>query len=188
MALKIDIYPKNIELSDKTREFVEKKISRLDRYMPDIEETRVDLQYQRSMRNPADRQVAEITLRGRGYILRSEERADDLLTAIDMAVEKIQRKIERFKGKRVRGRGDGTPTGQGVADEVDAAEVGAESPRIARRKSFALTPMDEEEALDQMAALGHENFFIFYNTSTESINVIYARRDGTFGLIEPRMR
>ena len=72
--------------------------------------------FQKSMRNPSDRQVAQITLRGRGYILRSEERSDDLFTAIDTAIDHIQRKIERHKGKRSRGRGDGTPASEVASD------------------------------------------------------------------------
>jgi putative sigma-54 modulation protein len=109
MALEVAIFPKNMELTDRISEYVTKKISKLDRYLSDIEETRVDLAYQKSARNPSDRQVAQITIRGRGYILRTEERSDDIFS-VDMALEKMQRKIERLKGKRVRGRGDGTPT------------------------------------------------------------------------------
>jgi putative sigma-54 modulation protein len=108
MTLKVDIYPKNIELTEHIADYVNKKASKLDRYLSDIDEARVDLEFQKSMRNPADRQVAQVTLRGRGFILRSEERSDDLLTAIDTAIDHIQRKIERHKGKHARGRGDGT--------------------------------------------------------------------------------
>lgn len=187
MAAKVEIFPKNMEINDKTRDTILRKVNRLDRYIPDVNETRIDLDYQKSMRNPSDRQVAQITMRGRGYILRSEERAEDILSAIDLAVDKLQRKIERFKGKRDRGRGDGTPTGVGAPDPEAVPEAPLQE-RIVRRKTFELTPMDEEEALEQMAAVGHENFFIFYNTSTNSINVLYARRDGKYGLIEPTLR
>ncbi len=107
----------------------------------------------------------------------------------------MQRKIERFKGKRSRGRGDGTPAAE-VAPEVPVAEETAaegtretmeEAPIIARRKAFNLVPMDEMEALEQMNRLGHENFFVFYNANTNSVNVLYHRRDGTYGLIEPTL-
>ena len=186
MTLKVDIYPKNIELTERISEYVNKKVAKLDRYLGDIDEARVDLDFQKSMRNPADRQVAQITLRGRGYILRSEERSDDLLTAIDTAIDHIQRKIERHKGKRARGRGDGTPA-SAVAGEEQApvTEDEEEAPVISRSKKFTVVPMDELEALEQMKALGHENFFIFFNANTNSINVLYKRRDGTYGLIEP---
>ncbi len=185
MPLKVDIYPKNLELTDRISQYVNKKVSKLDRFLGDIDEARVDLEFQKSMRNPADRQVAQITLRGRGYILRSEERSDDLLTAIDTAIDRIQRKIERHKGKRARGRGDGTPASEVAPAEAAPVEEPSETPVISRRKRFTVVPMDEMEALEQMKALGHENFFIFYNANTNALNVLYQRRDGTYGLIEP---
>lgn len=189
MALEVAIFPKNMELTDRINEYVTKKITKLDRFLNDIEETRVDLDYQKSARNPLDRQVAQITIRGRGYILRTEERSDDIFSAVDLALEKMQRKIERFKGKRTRGRGDGTPTSE-VAPEADiatATEETEEAPIIARHKTFNLVPMDEMEAIEQMIRLGHENFFVFYNANTNSVNVLYRRRDGTYGLIEPTL-
>ncbi len=190
MALEVAIFPKNMELTDRISGYINKKISKLDRFLGDIDETRVDLAYLKSARNPSDRQVAQITIRGRGYILRTEERSDDIFTAVDLALDKMQRKIERFKGKRSRGRGDGTPAAE-VAPETpapaeEAAEV-EEAPVIARRKTFELVPMDEMEAIEQMIRLGHENFFVFFNANSNSINVLYRRRDGTYGLIEPTL-
>jgi putative sigma-54 modulation protein len=186
MAIKVDIYPKNLELTDRISEYVDKKVSKLDRYLPDIEETRVDLEFQKSMRSPTDRQVAQITIRGRGYILRTEERSDDIFSAIDLALEKMQRKMERIKGKRAHGRGDGTSAATIASPEVPALEPEPQ-PILARRKTFDLIPMDEMEAIEQMKALGHENFFVFFNVSTSSVNVLYARRDGTYGLIDPKL-
>lgn len=184
MALEVSIYPKNLELTNRINEYVNKKISKLDRFLSDIDETRVDLSYEKSARNPSDRQIAQITIRGRGYILRTEERSDDIFTAVDLALEKMQRKIERLKGKRERGRGDGTPTA-GVVVEAPVPVEEEAAPLIARRKTFALVPMDEVEALEQMSRLGHENFFVFFNITNNKINVLYRRRDGSYGLIEP---
>lgn len=188
MALEVAIFPKNIEITDRINEYVNKKISKLDRFLGDIDETRVDLSFQKSARNPSDRQVAQITIRGRGYILRTEERSDDIFTAVDLALEKMQRKIERFKGKRVRGRGDGMHASEVASAEPASPAVEQEvMPVIARRKSFTLAPMDEMEAIEQMIQLGHENFFVFYNANTNKINVLYRRRDGTYGLIDPNV-
>ena len=129
--------------------------------------------------------------RVKGYIYAesqtdAEERADDVFSAIDAAQEKMQRQIERFKGKRHHGRGDGTSASE-VAPEEVVEEVAENRPVIARHKEFELVPMDELEALDQMVLLGHENFFIFYNANTSKINVLYHRLDGTYGLIEPKV-
>ncbi len=187
MALEVAIFPKNLELTERISGYINKKISKLDRFLSDIEETRVDLAYEKSARNPSDRQVAQITLRGRGYILRTEERSDDIFTAVDLALEKMQRKIERFKGKRSRGRGDGTPAAEVAPQAPAQAEEAEAAPVIARRKTFDLVPMDETEAIEQMIQLGHENFFVFFNANTNSINVLYRRRDGTYGLIEPTL-
>lgn len=188
MTLKVDIYPHNMELTDRIRDYVTKKVAKLDRFLNDVDETRVDLDFQKSMRSPADRQVAQITLRGRGYILRTEERSDDLFAAVDAALEKMQRKIERYKGKRTRGRGDGVSAAEIAIPIAEGEEEEAEAqPIIARRKTFTLVPMDELEAIEQMSRLGHEDFFIFYNANTSAINVLYQRRDGSYGLIEPRM-
>ncbi len=192
MAIEVEIFPKNMELTDRISEYVTKKISKLDRFLNDIDETRVDLDYVKSARNPSDRQVAQITIRGRGYILRTEERSDDIFAAVDMALENMQRKIERFKGKRARGRRDGTPTSAVAASAAASAaelveEPVEEMPVIVRRKTFELVPMDEIEALEQMNQLGHENFFVFYNGSTNKINILYRRRDGTYGLIDPTL-
>jgi len=183
MAAKTDISVKNMVLTDRVKEYVEKKIPRLERLLPNIENIKFDLSYSKTMRNRSDREVAEITITGRGFILRTEERNADMLTAIDNAVDKMQRQIERFKGKRARGRGDGTPASEVVVPEEtpDASEP----IRIVRRKTFTLVPMDESEAIEQMALVEHEDFFIFYNINTNSINVLYKRNDGDFGLIEP---
>jgi putative sigma-54 modulation protein len=98
----------------------------------------------------------------------------------------MQRQIERFKGKRYHGRGDGASVSE-IVPEEELEETSEPSPVIARRKEFELIPMDEIEALDQMVLLGHENFFIFYNANTNKINVLYHRRDGTYGLIDPKV-
>ena len=185
MAVKVDIYTRNLELTEKIRDYVEKKASKLDRFLSNIEEVRVDLDFIRSARNAADRMIAQITIRGRGYILRAEESATDIYTAIDASMDKIQRRIDRYKGKRQRGRGDGTPASEVAPGEpIETEEV---TPVIARRKEFVLVPMDELEAIEQMSLLGHDNFFIFYNANTNSINVLYKRTDGSFGLIEPKI-
>ena len=189
MAIEVEIYSRNMEVTDRIQEYVEKKVSRLDRYLSGIEEGRVDLSYVQSARSAADRQVAQITIRGKGFILRSEERADDIFTALDAALEKMQRRIERYKGKRYRGRGDGRSAAEVVSPAEDfGTEVGSEEgPTIVRRKRFFLTPMDELEAIEQMQLLGHKSFFVFFNANTNSMNILYTRRDGNYGLIEPEI-
>jgi putative sigma-54 modulation protein len=185
MALEVEIYTRNMDVNDRIQDYVMKKVGKLDRYLPGIEEARVDLSYVKSARSSTDRQVAQITIRGKGFILRSEERADDIFAAMDTALEKMQRRIERYKGKRNKGRGDGKSAAEVAATPPTEEEVSETGPIIARRKAFHLQPMNELEAIEQMLLLGHENFFIFYNVNTNSINVLYRRRDNSYGLIEP---
>jgi putative sigma-54 modulation protein len=191
MAVKVDIRSNGFEVRDRLFDYVNKKAGKLDRYINDLDEVRVELTYAKSAKLTTDRFVAQITLLGKKIMLRSEERADDIYPAFDTAMDKIQRRIERFKGKRYRGRGDGVSVGQAALEmeqEVQMEEVAIEEePVIARRKKFILYPMDEYEAVEQSKLLGHEDFFVFFNMETNSVNVLYTRRDGTYGLIETEM-
>jgi len=187
MTLEVEVYGRNMEVTDRIQDYVTKKVTKLDRFLPGIDEARVDVAYVKSARSAADRQVAQITVRGKGFILRSEERGDDIFTAFDEALDKMQRRIERYKGKHYRGRGDGRSAADLVPDIVVDEDSGELGPVIARRKRFTMIPMDEMEALEQMALLGHESFFVFYNVNTNGVNVLYKRRDGSYGLIEPQI-
>lgn len=186
MANKIETLARNMRLTDNTREYVEKKAAKLERYLQEIDEIRVELSHAKTARSATDRQVAQITVRGKGFILRTEERADDIHAAFDSALDKMQRQIERYKGKHYHGRGDGRSAAEVIEGEwpVDD-ETGELLPLIARRKKFELVPMSEDEAVEQMKLLGHDNFFVFYNAEQNSIQVLYRRRNGTYGLIEP---
>lgn len=185
MAQKIETVARNMRLTDNTRDYVEKKAAKLERYLQEIEEVRVELSHVKSARNAQDRQVAQITVHGKGFILRSEERADDVHAAFDTALDKIQRQIDRYKGKHYHGRGNGRSAAEVAEEELPVDETGELLPLIARRKKFIVLPMTEDEAVEQMRLLGHDNFFIFFNAEQNSIQVLYRRRNGTYGLIEP---
>lgn len=187
MTVPVEVISKNMDVSERLQKYVDTKVAKLDRYLPGIEEARVDVTYEKAARSAADRQIAQITVRGKGFILRAEERADDIFAALDTALDKIQRRIERYKGKHYRGRGDGRSAAEVVAAAIEE-ELESEQPIIARRKKFMLVPMDEMEAIEQMNLLGHDNFFVFYNIKTNSINILYKRRDGSYGIIEPEIR
>lgn len=146
----------------------------------------MELAHYKVARDANDRNVAQVTVFGKGFTLRSEERADEALAAFDKALDKIQRQIERYKGKKHHGRGDGRSAAE-VAEEIIDDETGELSPLFAKRKKFVMYPMTEDEALVQMRNLGHDNFFVFYNAETSKINVLYRRRNGSYGLIEPEL-
>jgi putative sigma-54 modulation protein len=186
MSNKVEVQVRNIRLTERIEEYVNKKAGNLDHYLPAIDEVRVELSHHKAARDAKDRNVAQVTVHGKGFTLRSEERADETLAAFDQAVEKMQRQIERHKGKHYHGRGDGRSAAE-VADDVIDEETGELSPLIARKKKFILTPMTEDEAIVQMRDLGHDNFFVFFNAMTSKVNVLYRRRNGSYGLIEPEL-
>ncbi len=191
MAIEVFVKSNGFTVNDRLDDYVRSKALKLDRYITDLEEVRIELTSAQNAKLVTDRNVAQITLHGKKILLRAEERSEDIYIAFDAALDKIQRRIERFKGKRYRGKGDRTSLGEAAMEMMEeemAAEFEADvEPEIARRKKFILFPMDEYEAVEQMKLLGHENFFIFFNMETNSVNVLYTRRDGTYGLIETEM-
>lgn len=178
--MEIKLLTKNIEISDHLNQEVMAKVGKLDRFLEDIEEARVDIA-STNARSDDEREVVQITVRGKGFILRAEERAGDVVAALNMALDTIKRRIKRYKGKR----NDRWKRGPDLSEFDDFPEEEMDRPVIARRKQFVLRPMDEWEALEQMELLGHNNFFVFYNVQTDSINVLYRRHNDTYGIIQP---
>jgi putative sigma-54 modulation protein len=179
------IHGRNLTVTPRIQTYVERKIERLDRYMPNIAEVRVDLGEEKTNRM-GGRSVAQVTLRHvRGTILRAEERTDDIYAAVDAVVDKLYRQIERYKGKR-KHREDIQESFSGYETAVALEEGELETGNVIRRKRFSVTPMDEEEAVEQMSLLGHD-FFVFVNAETGRVNVIYQRKDGNYGLLEPEL-
>jgi putative sigma-54 modulation protein len=183
MTIKVEISTHNMDLSTRLEEYITKKAEKLDRHLEVLEEAKVDLVFEKTARNSMDRQIAQLTVRGKGVLLRAEERTDDIFAAFDTALERLSRQIERYKGRHYRGRGDGRSLADVPAEgaEPEPAEAGE---MISRRKAFRLTPMDELEAVEQMHLLGHDDFFVFLDATTQQVHVLYRRRDGTLGLIE----
>lgn len=184
--MELEIQAHNMDLTDRLRNYVEKKTARLDRYMPSLTTVRVDLSLENT-RSAVQRQVAQVTVRDdRGTILRAEERNSDIFAAIDAVLDKLYRQIERYRGKRkskYRGRPDELELGEPLPIEEELVD---EQPSIVRRKRFALYPMSSAEAVDQMELLGHD-FYVFFNSEEEAVNVLYRRRDGSLGLLQPEM-
>lgn len=170
---------KNLDVSDWLKDYVVKKIGKLDRYLPTLTEARVELALENT-RNIAQSQVVQVTLRNNGTILRGEERSSDFTAAVDAVAEKLTKQIDRYKTKRQRGRAMSERVEQPLPEE------GQDLPRIVRVKQFRTLPISEDEAIEQMELLGH-NFFVFFNRDRGALNVLYRRNDGNYGLIEPAM-
>lgn len=204
----VNVEGTNIKVTEEIEAYAREKLNRLDRYLPRIREVEVDLSHERTKRGE-DFVSAQITVRhSRGAILRAEEKTvADMKKAIDKAVDKMYRQIQRFKGKRNRkGRNRFTatieeldiaediPDVEEFVDEFEqlAAEYEASATDdddlpaipITRRKDIELNPMTEVEAIEQMELLGHD-FFMFFNADTRTINVIYRRERGDYGILVP---
>ena len=189
MTMNMIIQTHNVELTDWLRQYVEKKIGRLEKYMPDIDEVRVELR-EEPTRSASDRAVAQVTVRSRRTILRAEERTGDMFASIDAVSDKLERRIRRYKGKRARNHKRAiaeanimeetmSPVAELLAEEEEPLDGG-----IVRTKRFEVYPMDPLEAVEQMELLGHD-FFVFLNADEGQINVLYRRRTGDYGLLQP---
>ena len=179
----------NVELTDWLRQYVEKKIGRLERYLPDIDEVRVELR-EEATRSASDRAVAQVTVRSRRTILRAEERSGDMFASIDAVSDKLERRIRRFKGKRARNHKRAIAEANIIEETLNPAvgvleeEKESTNGSIVRTKRFEVYPMDPMEAVEQMELLGHD-FFVFLNADEGQINVLYRRRTGDYGLLQP---
>ena len=183
--MEILIHGRNLTVNPRIQSYVEKKVERLDRYMPDINSVRVDLAVEKNART-GDSNIAQLTLRhSRGTILRAAERTSDLFAAIDTVVDKMYRQIERFKGRRRHQQG---PLDQfaGYETAVDLTDEEMLTGKVMRRKELPLLPMHEEEAIEQLELLGHD-FFVFMNGSTGDINILYKRVEGGYGVLVPQI-
>jgi putative sigma-54 modulation protein len=186
----ISISVHNMDLTPRIKEYVERKAGRLDRYMPHLNDIQVELTSQNS-RSATDRQIAQMTVRDeRGTILRAEERDSDIFAAVDAVIDKLYSQIKRYRGKQLRNRRNGGDTTalDELPDELEEEGDDEETPAgsIVRRKRFPVRPMLAEEAIEQMELLGHD-FFVFYNTEEQAINVLYRRHEGDYGLIQPAL-
>ncbi|HRE47069.1 MAG TPA: ribosome-associated translation inhibitor RaiA [Aggregatilineales bacterium] len=187
--MQIQIHAKNVEVSGRLRDYAEKKLTHLEKYLPNI--ARIDLELaQERQKQGGERAVAQVTLRhSRGMILRAEDKSQaDMFAAIDLVMEKLNRQIGRYKGKRRRRAADRSEMidvelidAEALPEEAEVVEI---LPTIARRKQIEVSPMSEQEAMDQMELLGH-SFFVFFNAETQEFNVLYRRDEGDMGVIIP---
>lgn len=183
VEMNIVVKGKNLEITDALRAYVLKKIGRLGRYLDNITEAVVELSDEK-IKNAERRHVAQITLTADGTILRAEERATDLHSALDAVVDVIQRQIVRYKERLYQRHR--VPADWKAEGATEAQAVADEQPKVVRTKRFPVKPMSVEEAVEQMELLGHD-FFVFIEAMSGNINVLYRRKDGNYGLLEPEI-
>ncbi len=177
--MEVSVFARNMELTPHLREYVERKVEKLDRHLPVVEEARVELKVENT-RSADHRQVAQLTVRVRGTILRAEERTNDMFASIDTVMDKMYRQIARYKGKR-------QDRWHAAIEELPIEEpVEPPSGEIVRVKRFEIRPMSPEEAIEQMELLGHR-FYVFLNANADAVNIVYKRDDGNYGLLQPEL-
>ena len=176
----MQVIGKHLELSQEILSYVERRFDKLNRHLPDILESKVEII--RAMNKlPEHRYIVQVTLNSHGTLLRGEVRAADLFEAIDNAAKVMDRQIERYKG-RLHDKSRGLPHNIPLQEAVVPPPTG----KLVKSKKFAIKPMSAEEALEQMELLGHD-FFLFFDSTRGQINLIYRREDGDYGLIEPEL-
>ena len=166
---------KNLDITEGLRSAIEEKIGKLERYCTDTTEVHVTLSTEKN------RQKIEITIPMKGSIIRAEEVSSDMYVSIDLVEEVIERQLRKYKNKLIDKEQNAAHLSQSF---IEADDFEDEDIQIIRSKKFAMKPMDPEEACVQMELIGH-NFFVFRNSETDEVNVVYKRKGNTYGLIEP---
>ena len=173
--MKYIISGKNIDVTEGLKNSVYDKIGRLEKYFTPETEVHVTFNVEK------ERQKIEVTIPMKGNIIRAEQESTDMYVSIDLVVEIIERQLKKYKTKLI----DKKQSAEYFKPEyLDDEDLEDEEIKIIRSKRFAVKPMDPEEACIQMELLGH-NFFVFRNSETDDVNVVYKRKGSTYGLIEP---
>ena len=177
--MRLQVKGKNVELSPALKDYAQKKLGKLERHLNDSARVELELAAER---NPSigHNQVAEATIWTKGPVLRARESSHDMKASIDLLVDKLERQAQRLREKRRRG----AARNHGHVAARTLPESG--EPVIVKTKQFAVKPMSAEEAGLQLELIGHD-FFVFQNADTNDVNVVYRRRDGNYGLIEPQV-
>jgi putative sigma-54 modulation protein len=180
--MQLQVKGRNLEISDAIRSYAEQKLGKLERQLTD---PRVELELALE-KNPsiADNHVAEATIWTNGPVLRARESSSDMRASIDQLVEKLERQVNRYR-TRARSRRRRAARATGPPAESIPVIADEPEPRIVKTKQFAVTPMGPEEAVLHLELIGHD-FFVFRNAESSAVNVVYRRRDGEYGLIEPQ--
>ncbi len=180
-TMKVAVKGKNLDITPALRAYAEKKVSKFGKFVNGTQELIAEV----TLRVEREVHIAELTIDLKGLVLRGESRTNDMYASIDEAVDRVERQWNKFKTK-IQKRLQGPKISE-VAVQADNGfgNAAAEKAfRVVKKKRFSLKPMDVEEAIMQMELLGHD-FFVFTNVTSDEVNVVYKRREGNYGIIEP---
>jgi putative sigma-54 modulation protein len=174
--MRITVYGKNIDVTAGMKSMLEKKLSRMDKYFsPEADATA-------TMSTQKGKHILEVTIPINGTILRAEESTDDMYASIDLVVDKLESQLKKHKSKLEKKQKDHATIRFDFSSIPEEPKI--DEPSVVKTKRFPIKPMSPDEASLQMDLLGH-NFYVFLNSESEEVNVVYKRKDGNYGLIEP---
>ncbi|MGI6486155.1 MAG: ribosome-associated translation inhibitor RaiA [Thermoanaerobacterales bacterium] len=177
--MKVNVSGKNVTITNALKEYAVKKVGKIERFFEGELEAQVTLKVEK------DRHIVEVAVPMNGILLRGEAETHDMYSSIDLVIEKLEKQIEKYKTKLARSIKK-SPIKIKSTFEKRSNSKNQTEPKIVKVKRFAIKPMDTEEAIMQMDLLGHD-FFVFSNAISNEVNVVYKRRDGNYGLIEPEL-
>ena len=178
--MRYTISGKNINITPGLKDAVESKLGKLERYFSPDTEVQVTLSVEKG------RQKIEVTIPVKGSIIRAEQDSNDMYVSVDLVEEIIERQLRKYKTKLIAKQQGGHDFRQEFI-ESDTSAAESDEIEIVRTKRFGIKPMFPEDACIQMELLGH-NFYVFSNAETDEVNVVYKRKNGTYGLIEPEFQ
>lgn len=184
----IQIKTQNVRLTDHLRAYIEQRVGKLDSVNEKTTDAKIELRAEHP-RSGGEQFIAQFTIATRGNLLRTEVRNHDQHVAIDQAIEKMKRQIRRYRDRKIdRTRRNAVNLGQLAVEQIDLeeAELEAVDGAVVRTKRFKIQPMDPPEAIEQMELLDHD-FYVYFNPDTSQMNVLYRRKDGDYGVIEPEI-
>jgi putative sigma-54 modulation protein len=184
--MELQILGKNVKVTQSMRDYIQRKVDRLGRYLPGIDDAKVEINQEKT-KSPEHRFTVQVTIRSKGLLLRGEERSINANAAVDMVVEVLARQIKRYKGKvNNKEKNVSLARQMGEAEVVVTGKKKTSVPELVKVKRFIVKSMTVDESTEQMELLGHD-FFLFVNDESGELNLIYRRRDGNYGLIVPEM-
>ena len=180
--MRFQVKGKNVEVNEQLRSYAQDKLGRLEKHLNDAARLELELAVERNPSISANH-VAEATVWTKGPVLRAREASHDMRASIDLLVDKLERQAKRYHDRRRRKTHRSSHETLAEARPVVADE---DEPVIVKTKQFPVKPMSAEEAVLQLELVGHD-FFVFQNVESDAVNVVYRRRDGNYGLIEPKV-
>ncbi len=184
--MELQIVGKNLEITEAIDDYVRKKFEKLLRYLPGIDNAKVEI-YEENTRSPEHRFTAQVTVKSKGILLRAEEKGVNAYMALDAVADVLVRQIRRYKGKlQKRNKGISLARQTPATQKASTAGETEVMQEVVKIKRFAVKSMSADEATEQMELLSHD-FFLFLNVDSGALNLVYRRKDGNYGLIEPEL-